>query len=544
MLKQLSGLDSTFLYLDNTRTPLEVSSLQIYDPSTAPGGKVRFDDILATFENRLDRSKVFRRKLCEVPLSLDHPYWIEDEDFDIEYHVRHLSLPKPGDWRQLMIQVSRLQSQHLDKTRPLWEVYVIEGLDRVQGLPKGCFAVFMKMHHATIDGVSGQEIQVAIHDLEPLLAESGGKEGHKLRKSQKAPEPWTLVAKSTLNNTLKSARLVAGVASAASGLIRAGLASRGKEKTVVPRTLFNVGRATANRVIDGRFFALAEVKDISRHIPDTTVNDVILTVVSGALRRYLQTKSRLPDESLVAACPVNARGSDGKDSGHANMVTMMNASLHSNIADPIERMHAIHKATREAKELTRKMGAGTLTEIPMNLPAPIAKNLFPPLMELVARSGSISFNTIITNVPGIQQPIYLAGAEMVKMMGMGPVVDQSGVFHAAFSYNGAISITFTACREMMTDPAFYADCIQASYDELKQMALGVKTAAPKKTTRRKTDPKKLPRKKLPVKLRKKAMPEKQVTRKKTTKKKIFRKKKIMRKKPMKKKIAKRKTALV
>jgi len=462
-----------FLYLEKARTPLEVSSLQIYDPSTAPGGKPGFKEILATFESRMDRSRIFRRKLLEVPLSLDHPYWVEDKDFDLECHVHRISLPKPGDWRQLMIQISRLQSQHMDKTRPLWEAYMIEGLENVEGLNKGCFGIFMKVHHATVDGVGGMEVLHAMHDMGPENVSSFNDEQGSRENFLSLPGTWRLLARSPVSYFKKSTKLVTGLACAAPGLIRAGLARRNKPGDEVPKTVFNVGRASANRVIDGRFFDLAEMKEISRSIENTTINDVVLTVVSGALRKYLKSKGHLPNKSLIAACPINIRRKDGTHDGHDNMISIMNASLHSDIANPVERIRAIHEATREAKAMTETMGVGTMTEIPMNLPAPIAKNLLPVAMELLARTNFTPFNTIITNVAGTQQPLYLAGAKLIRLMGIGPVVDMAGLFHAVFSYDGTISIAFTACREMLPDPAFYVECIEESYSDLRHAVFHV-----------------------------------------------------------------------
>ena len=146
---------------------MDGAGVTIYDQSTAPGGKVTFKGILNHIEDRLHLLRPFRQKLVRVPFNADHPWWIEDKDFDLEYHVRHIALPEPGDWRQLMIQVARLNSRALDETKPLWEIYVIEGLDRVEGFPPGCFALLQKMHHAAVDGVTGMEISQAIHTLEP-----------------------------------------------------------------------------------------------------------------------------------------------------------------------------------------------------------------------------------------------------------------------------------------------------------------------------------------------------------------------------------------
>jgi len=204
MLKQLSGMDSMFLYAESHRAPLEVGCLQIYDPSTAPKGEVRFKELLATFQARLDRADVFTRKLVEVPLSLDHPYWVEDEDFDLEYHVRHISLPKPGDWQQLMAQISRLQARQLDHSRPLWMAHIIEGLDAIEGVPAGSFAMFMKIHHSAIDGVTGQSVQAAMHDSKPYQADASTYQPSPGPADGGDPNPLNLLARTPFNTAIKS----------------------------------------------------------------------------------------------------------------------------------------------------------------------------------------------------------------------------------------------------------------------------------------------------------------------------------------------------
>ena len=164
-MKLLSGTDNLFLHMEQGNQYMHVAGLGIYDPSTAPGGKVRFKQILDFFAKRLDSAKVFRRRLVAAPLGLDRPYWIDEGEIDTEYHVRHIALPQPGDWRQLMIQVARIHSRPLDRSRPLWEAYVIEGLDNIPGIAKGSFALYVKFHHAGVDGEAGAEIIKAIHTL-------------------------------------------------------------------------------------------------------------------------------------------------------------------------------------------------------------------------------------------------------------------------------------------------------------------------------------------------------------------------------------------
>src|SRR2546421_7966556 len=166
-MQQLTGLDASFLYFETPNAPMHVGGISIYDQSTAPNGQVTFKGILENIEKRLHLVRAFRQRIVRVPFDLDHPYWIEDPDFDLEFHVRHIALPKPGDWRQLCIQAARLMARELDLNKPLWEFYVIEGLDNVEGVPEGSFAIVSKVPHAPIDGVSGAEMPPPTHDLTP-----------------------------------------------------------------------------------------------------------------------------------------------------------------------------------------------------------------------------------------------------------------------------------------------------------------------------------------------------------------------------------------
>ncbi|MEO5900107.1 MAG: wax ester/triacylglycerol synthase domain-containing protein, partial [Ilumatobacteraceae bacterium] len=166
-MQQLSGQDASFIYSEQPHAPTHITSISVYDPSTAPGGAVTFKGILGHLEPRLHLARAFRQKIVRVPADVDHPYWVEDAEFDLEYHVRHIALPKPGDWRQFCIQAARLHARPLDLSKPLWELYVIEGLDKVKGVPKGGFAFVLKLHHAAVDGKSGIEMITAIHSQTP-----------------------------------------------------------------------------------------------------------------------------------------------------------------------------------------------------------------------------------------------------------------------------------------------------------------------------------------------------------------------------------------
>ncbi len=472
MLKQLSGMDSMFLYAETHRAPLEVGCLQIYDPSTAAKGAVRFKELLATFQDRLDRWPLFRQKLVEVPLSLDHPYWVDDDDFDLEYHVRHISLPQPGDWQQLMAQVARLQSRQLDHSKPLWMAHVIEGLDNIPGLPPGCFAMFLKMHHSTVDGVTGQGVQAAIHDLEPYQVDASSYQPSTGPRPDGEPGFVNLLARAPVNAAIKSTKLGFGLLRSLPGLVRFGLSSDGVKRPDVPMTILNEGRVTPNRVFDGCFFDLEDFKAIRAQHPSVKINDVLLAVIGGALRYYLDAKDSLPEESLVAGCPINVGTETDAEQGRGNLLSLMTPFLYTDIEDPVDRLLLIHQSTDGAKAVVDKIGSRTLTEVPMNLPAPVAKNLYPLLAGIALRTESLPYNTMVTNVVVRQAPLYLAGARLVRVLATGPVIDQSGVFHAGFSFDGVVSIAFTACRGMLPDPRFYAECIEASFEDLKRAVLG------------------------------------------------------------------------
>jgi WS/DGAT/MGAT family acyltransferase len=470
-MQQLSGLDASFLYFETANGPMHIGSLSIYDQSTAPGGLVTFKSLLQNVEERLHRARCFRQKLVRVPLDLDHPYWVEDDAFDLEYHLRHIALPKPGDWRQLCIQTARLHARPLDLSRPLWEMTVIEGLDNVPGLPPGSYGVVTKIHHAAIDGVSGAELAAAIHDLEPGAPVPPPEEPW---RPDAQPSLLELSARTALNNVRQPFRMarILGRSLPAVGRVRREMASHpdGPDEPV-PRTRFN-GTVSPHRVVEGRKFDLGDVREIKKTVTGATVNDVVIAICGGALRRYLLRHAELPEESLWAMTPVSVRAEE--ESGTAgNQVSGMVMSVRSDVADAAERLARVTEGSQRSKGLTRAIGARLLTDATQFIPGSLA--------ELAARTYSRFglanridpfFNTVITNVPGPQVDLYWNRARLVAMYGLGPVMDGMGMIHAVYSYCGELTITATACREMLPDPAFYAECLQASFDELKATTLG------------------------------------------------------------------------
>jgi diacylglycerol O-acyltransferase len=349
-------------------------------------------------------------------------------------------------------------------------MYVIEGLDNVEGVPVGAFAVLTKIHHAAIDGVSGAELAGAIHDISP---DAEPPPPEKRWIPEREPGFVELSLRTTLNNIrypFRFARVLGQNAPGLVNLFRSSPVEEVENSGPVPRTRFN-GTITPHRVVEGRCFLLQEIRDIRKRMPGATVNDVILTVCSGAMRKYLAFHKELPETSLVAMAPISVRS--GSEEGTAgNKISAMSVTLHSDEIDPLERLRKVYRGTQSSKATAEAVGARTMTDITQFMPGALA-GLAARLYTRLGLANAVKpfLNTVITNVPGPQIPIYFTGAKMVGFYGMGPVMDGMGIIHPVFSFAGRISISVTACRDMMPDPAFYARCLQASFDELLDAAL-------------------------------------------------------------------------
>ncbi len=463
-MRQLTGLDASFLYLETPSAPMHIAGLGIYDQSTAPGGKLRFKEIVDNIHRRILELPTMTQRLVTVPFDMDHPYWVTDGTFDPEFHIRHIALPKPGDWRQLCIQMSRINARPLDRDRPLWEIYVIEGLDNVEGVPKGSFAMFSKVHHAAVDGTSSVEMSVAMHDLTADYKRSNKAPVVKLDYT---PGTAELIARSTLNNIRTPLHFLSVARNTLPGFAKAAVSlGRGKLHRVkdIPRTRFN-GTVSPHRVFEAINVSLDDVKAIKNSVPGATVNDAAIAIVGGAMRKYLKHHDELPETSMAAMAPINIRTDADVNGG--NIVSAMTVKIRSDIADPRERLQAVHEGTRDAKEFTHAVGAKAMTDYTNMMPAKLVSEAARLSSRLgLANRMSPQYNCVITNVPGPPVPIFSTGARMVASYGTGPVTDGLGLFHAIGSYCGQFVISATCCRVMMPDPEFYRECLQESFDEL------------------------------------------------------------------------------
>ena len=485
-MQQLQGMDSSFVAMESPNSPMHIGSVLIYNPETAPGGFVRFKDILAFIESRMQLSKTMRQRLVRVPFDLDYPYWIEDPDFDLEYHVRHVALPKPGDWRQLCIQAARIHARPLDLNRPPWEFTVVEGLDAVEGYPPGCFAFVTKVHHAAIDGMSGIDLMEALHTLAPNTPPPNKPDTW---KPEKIPGPVELLGKSYINsllNPLRQAQVAAqsipGVASAIKGLIARDF--KITSDMVPPRTRFN-RTISPHRVVEGRTFDLKEFKSIRKLLPEAKVNDVAIAIIGGALNKYLTAKDDLPKSTMTAMAPISVRA-DGEKGDMGNQVSAMVAPLGTHLADPAERLAYVFGQTSNSKAMTNAIGARTMTEVSKVNPL-LYMALGAQLFSRVSLAHrAMPFNTVVTNVPGPPVHIYSSSARLESMaLSLICLTDGLGLAHVVQSYVDEAYISFTACRDTMPDPEFYSRCLQESFEDLLAAAKAVSSEAPAKPAAKK-----------------------------------------------------------
>jgi diacylglycerol O-acyltransferase / wax synthase len=466
-MERLSGLDASFLYLESPNNHMHVAATMTFDPSTVEGG-YSFDKVRDLLKSRLHLLPQFRQRLAAVPFNLHHPVWVEDPDFDLDYHLRRIAAPAPGSYHELADIAGDIAGRQLDRSRPLWEMYIVEGLEH------GHIGVIAKMHHSTIDGVSGANMMVYLFDLEPNPTED---------KSQ--PEDWepdhipsdaellAYAVRSRLKRPLQVASVIPKVGQAVVNVVRNRRSSdtiNAPAPLTAPRTSFN-GAITPHRKVAYSIASLEDVKAIKNAF-GTTVNDVVLAVVGGGLRRYLQRTAQLPDKSLIATVPISVRPPEGEDAGvGANKVSAMFTSLATDIEDPVERLYKIHDVTKGAKEEHNAVGADML----QSLTEFAAPRLFGLAMRLysgtkLADRGPVIHNLVISNVPGPPFPLYFAGAKLVSLFPMGPVMEGAGLNITVISYMDEIDIGLMVARESVPDVWDMAADIEESLAELKKAA--------------------------------------------------------------------------
>jgi WS/DGAT/MGAT family acyltransferase len=460
-MQRLSGLDASFLSLETPSSHMHVASLGIFDPKDVPGG-VSIDSVIEIYGQRLHLAPPFRRRLATVPFGLHHPIWIEDPDFDIHRHVRHTAIPKPGGTKELSNLVGRLVAQPLDRTRPLWEIWLIEGLQ------DGNVGLLSKVHHAAIDGASGNELLVALLDLSPEVAVHVPDAEWKPDHVPTDAELLGYAANSLARQPIRVARSLARTASAALAVRRHGQETESEHLPPAPfsapRTSFNTALTPA-RSYSFTSIDLPTVKAVKAKV-GCTVNDVVLALCSGALRKYLADQGEILDSSLVAMVPMSVRTEDEKGTG-GNKVSSMLTTLASDLDDPLERLAAISESMRNSKEQQKAIGADTLQEW--------AEFAAPAVLGSAARLYSRMkgadrhrplFNVTISNVPGPPFPLYSAGAKLLANYPVGPIIDGTGLNMTVMSYLDQLDFGLLACPDVLDDVWALADDLHAALAEL------------------------------------------------------------------------------
>lgn len=461
-MRQLSVIDSALLATESPRTPNHLCMVSVYDPFEAPNGRPSFDEILAKFEGILHLGPTLRRKLIRVPFDLDRPYWVDDPDFDIEFHVRHLALPEPGDWKQFRTQVARLHSRPLDLSRAPWEVTVIDRLDSIAGLRPGCFATVLKVHHSAIDGQSGVEIHNLIHDLRRDPPKETVE--RPIWVGETLPSNNDLLRRAGIHavrNPLQAVRaVVTNVVPLAQAMVDSGR-NRGSGPKIEP-TRFNV-KVSAHRTWEQATCSLVEMKRIKNAVPGATINDACLSIVGGAMKAYLTDLDEAPRTSLVTAVPVSTR-TPGQAGTGGNQISGMRVSLHTAIDEPLARLAAIAVETA-GKKATKD---GVAMPVLLNVAEVLPGALIGAAVRGVGAMGDrvlLGGNTVVTNVPGSPVPLYLLGCRLVRSTGCVPLMDGIGLFHCVSSVEGTFVFMFTADRALMPDPEVYRGYLERSIQQ-------------------------------------------------------------------------------
>jgi len=430
--ERLSGLDASFLYMETPTLHMHVAMVAVFDPSTMPDG-YSFRRIRQMILDRIALVPVFQRRLVEVPLGLGHPLWVDDPEFDIDNHLRRAALPSPGGMHELGDFAADVTSRQLHRDRPLWEMWVVEGLE------DGKIALVAKMHHSTIDGVSGAELLGVLFDLEPDPPEPEDQGERQL--DMRVPSNFELVSHAlaaSVTRPFELGRVFWRTAQAVSGVRKVRQSGSGKAAMplTAPRTSINVAVHARRRVA----FAAANLADVKKlkKAMGTTVNDVVLAICAGALRSYLLAGDELPDIPLVSVVPVSVTPEMAELKG-SNKVSAMFVQLPCQLDDPLERLRAIHEGTKGAKEEHKALGAATL----QNWAEHASPNVFAAAarlytkMKLADRHRPVA-NLVISNVPGPDFPLYMAGAQMLGMFPLGPVMDGMGLNITIMSYRGVL----------------------------------------------------------------------------------------------------------
>ena len=506
-MRQLTSLDAQFLAMESASTYGHVSGLAIYDPSTRPDGTLELEDVCRLVGERIHLLPPFRWKLAEVPLGIDLPYWIEDPDFDLDFHIRDSAVPPPGNKRQVAETVSRLVARPLDRAHPLWELYVIHGIEggKYTGL-------LTKVHHAAIDGVSGAEILGILLDLDPdgrdIPPKPRGSNG------ERQPSPMEMLGRGLLGLPFQPIRAIGAVPGTIPNLadlpgaqLIPGMGTFGRvvrrvqrrisgaqdgeildpQKLSVPRTFFN-GRISPHRRFAFDSLPLDRIKAIKNEL-GITVNDVVVAVCATAIREWLLDRDALPDEPLVTMVPVSVRTAEQKGS-FGNRVSVMIVPVPTDEPDHHTRLMKTHEVLKAAKTRHKALPANILQDATRFVP-PALFNRAARVIASMSAGVQAPLNFVISNVPGPSEPLYLAGARLVANYPVSVIIDGVGLNITCLSYRDHVDFGIVADRDMIDDAWPLMDAVRNALNELDALVCGTKLE-PAKRKKDRAERQKLP----------------------------------------------------
>lgn len=460
-MRHLSALDALFLHLETPDTPMHVGSLMLLDKPK--GGKGAFAAIRRHIAGRVQLAPVFTRKLGFMPLDLANPVWLHEDDVDLDYHLRQVILPKPGTQAQLEAAVSSLHAGMLDRDRPLWQFTVIDGLK------SGEVGLYAKIHHAALDGQGGIAVAQALLDADrkPRAVPTA-----QAKPARGAPSMVKMVGAALLHTVAQYRDIIKAVPAVAKAAGRAGAVAltwaqlKKSGFALGPRTRLNAAIGPRRSFVAMRL-PLAEAKAIARHF-DAKLNDAVLAVCAGALRRHFAADRAALAKAMIGAVPVSLRAPG--DTAQANYVSMMLVSLATHIGDPVKRMEAIRAASSRAKMLAGSMKGAIPTDMP-SLGVPWLMARIMPLYRRAAAANRIPViaNVVISNVPGPQMPLYLAGAELKSYYPVSIVTHGLALNITVVSYNGSLDFGLVACRDTMPDLRRFARHLESAHAELMRI---------------------------------------------------------------------------